>query len=220
MKNRPSSASGNRSEFEWEREIRRDERRISRYYYELASCLDLPGEEEIIYNELAGHSDLVPAAGGKGENFLENPRRRFFDRDDDDDDDEAPRDPAERRPGAETTDEIDYLASEWSILAANRLRADLRLPGLGISCAYGKLLARAIDFSDADPRREYTLKLCLGKRVLNDINQLLGMLEAFGAEQPSLAADLDAQRRQLIQLREKCVDLLIRLRSQSPGSIV
>ena len=219
MKNRPSPP-GNRSEFEWEREIRRDERRISRYYYELASCLDLPGEEEIIDTELAGHSDLVPASGGKPENGWENPRRRVFDRDDDDDDDEGTRGNDERRPGAEATDEIDFLASEWSILAASQLRSDLRLPGLGVSCAYGKLLARAIDFSDADPRREYTLKLSLGKRVLTDINQLLSMLEALGAEQPSLREALDAQRRQLIQLREKSVDLLARLRAQrSAGSI-
>jgi len=219
MKNRPIPP-GSRSEFEWEREIRRDEQRISRYYYELASCLDLPGEEEIIYNELAGHSDLVPASGGKPENGLENPRRRFFDRDDDDDDDEGNRGSDERRPGAEATDEIDFLASEWSILAASRLRSDLRLPGLGVSCAYGKLLARAIDFSDADPRREYTLKLSLGKRVLADINQLLAMLESLGGEQPSLRDALADHSRQLIQLREKTVDLLSRLRAQRPaGSI-
>ena len=218
MKNR-TSPPGNRSEFEWEREIRRDEQRISRYYYELASCLDLPGEEEIIYNELAGHSDLVPASGGKIENGLENPRRRF-DRDEEDDEEEGNRENDIRRPGAEATDEIDFLASEWSILAASRLRSDLRLPGLGISCAYGKLLARAIDFSDADPRREYTLKLSLGKRVLSDINQLLAMLESLAGEQPSLSEALDGHRRQLIQLREKSVDLLARLRRRAQGSIL
>ena len=51
----------NRSEFDWEREIRRDERRISKYYRELMYCLDLPGEEEMIYDQLAAHPGLVPA---------------------------------------------------------------------------------------------------------------------------------------------------------------
>ena len=32
-------------EFRWEEEIRRDERRISGYFHELAACLDLPDEE-------------------------------------------------------------------------------------------------------------------------------------------------------------------------------
>ena len=78
----------NRSEFDWEREIRRDERRISKYYRELMYCLDLPGEEEIINEQLTGHcADPVPA--GKYGDALNN--RRFFDRDEDDEDDQPPR---------------------------------------------------------------------------------------------------------------------------------
>ena len=37
----------NWNEFQWENEIRRDERRISCYFRELPACLDLPGEEEM-----------------------------------------------------------------------------------------------------------------------------------------------------------------------------
>ena len=48
------------NEFQWEEEIRRDEQRISGYFRELAGCLDLPDEEELIYGQLAAKNELVP----------------------------------------------------------------------------------------------------------------------------------------------------------------
>ena len=46
------------NEFQWEEEIRRDERRICGYFHELPSCLDLPGEEEMIYEKLFSQVDI------------------------------------------------------------------------------------------------------------------------------------------------------------------
>ena len=60
----------NWNEFRWENEIRSDERRINRYFAELASCLDLPGEEEIIAGLISETQGLVPAAAsGSAELF-------------------------------------------------------------------------------------------------------------------------------------------------------
>lgn len=50
----------NWNEYRWEQEIRRDERRISCYYRELPACLDLPGEEDMIFSSLLSQPDLVP----------------------------------------------------------------------------------------------------------------------------------------------------------------
>lgn len=66
------------NEFQWEKEIRRDERRISCYFRELPGCLDLPGEEEMIFSTLLSSPDLVPTGG--------NPDSlRFWQRPDEDD---------------------------------------------------------------------------------------------------------------------------------------
>ena len=54
------------NEFQWEEEIRRDERRICGYFHELPSCLDLPGEEEMIYEKLFSQVDLMPVNGKTG----------------------------------------------------------------------------------------------------------------------------------------------------------
>lgn len=53
----------NWNEYRWEQEIRRDERRISCYYRELPACLDLPGEEDMIFSSLLSQPDLVPIGG-------------------------------------------------------------------------------------------------------------------------------------------------------------
>jgi len=45
-------------EFRWERELRRDERRISGYFRQLANCLDLPDEEELIYGQLSADLNI------------------------------------------------------------------------------------------------------------------------------------------------------------------
>ena len=60
----------NWNEFQWENEIRRDERRISCYFRELPACLDLPGEEAMIFDSLASRPDLVPT--GSSPEICEN----------------------------------------------------------------------------------------------------------------------------------------------------
>ena len=97
------------NEFQWEKEIRRDERRISCYFRELPGCLDLPGEEEMIFSTLLSSPDLVPTGG--------NPDSlRFWQRPDEDDEEyEDSDDPPRRRPGAEIVEEIDRLATEWNV---------------------------------------------------------------------------------------------------------
>ena len=126
---RPHSQNWN--EFQWEQEIRRDERRISCYYRELPECLDLPGEEEMIFNSLLSRPDLVPTGGAP------DSLRSWRPGEEDDDDDEPLFDDNSRRPGSELIIQLDHLAVEWNTLAVSRLRAGLELPGLGICCAFG-----------------------------------------------------------------------------------
>lgn len=197
---RPHSQNWN--EFQWEREIRRDERRISCYYRELPECLDLPGEEEMIFNSLLSRPDLVPSGG------TPDSLRSWRPDVEEEEDDEPAFDDNSRRPGSELVIQLDHLAVEWNTLAVSRLRAGLELPGLGICCAFGKLLARTADFIDTIDPAERALRISLGKRALADLNDLVGALRQLGEQQRSMAAPLELFIELLSHAREQLLDLL------------
>ena len=191
----------NRSEFDWEREIRRDERRISKYYRELIYCLDLPGEEEIINEQLTGHCGSPVPAGQSGD--VLNNRRFFFDRDDDEEEEQPP------RPCSPLVTLVDRLAAEWCAASASVLDERLFISaGVSIACAYAKLLGRIADFADADPVRERTLRISLLKRAIADINDLAGAFQEIGNWQSSIRETAARQIDELSLLRERLTDLL------------
>jgi len=195
------------NEFQWEKEIRRDERRISCYFRELPACLDLPGEEEMIFNSLLSQPDLVPTGGNP------DSLRYWHHSDEDEDEDfDDPEDAGRRRPGTEIVDEIDRLATEWTVCCASSLRSTLDLHGLGIVCAYGKLLARAADFVDTNPETARGLKISLGKRALADLNELVGALEQLRDLQHSLKSEISLAVELLGHVRERLIDLVEQLR--------
>lgn len=201
------NGADNWDEFRWEREIRRDERRINRYFRELPSCLDLPGEEEMIIDQIAAHPDLMPTFGSR-ENFR-NWSYLANENDDgeEEDEDRASEAPA-RRDGQEIIDAEDFLATDWNLLTARSLRGEMLAPALSTACAYAKLLARTADFLDA---REPGLRLCLGKRTLADLNELAGILAAVVRFRPSLGGAVKKHLEELGKIREL---LLGRLRTQ------
>lgn len=194
------------NEFEWEREIRRDERRISCYFHELAGCLDLPGEDEMIFDRLLTRPGLVPA------NADPNHWRMWddFEPPGDDEDESAP-----RLPGEELVGKLDQAACEWNVIVAYSLRENLKQEGLAVACAFGKLLSRIADYVETDIEAAFALKLSLGKRCLADINDLCRRLRALGDRQRSLRGRLQVLIEFLQHLRERVIELNTRLRRSS-----
>ena len=197
----------NWNEFQWEREVRREDRRIHCYFRELSCCLDLPGEEGMIYEQLAAHPGMVPAGSDPG-------HWRMWDYLDLEPEDEsaAADDRRRRKPGEELIEQIDKIAAGWNMLFALRLRESLREEGLAVGCAIGKLLGRLGDFVDIDEKKMLALKLCLGKRALQDLNDLSMRLDRIAAAQQSLAGDAAYLGEALRQMRERLFDLLTGLR--------
>jgi len=184
-------------EFQWEKEIRRDERRISGYFRELAACLDLPAEEDLIYGQLSSQSDLVPSAAQN------DALRNWISAHDDDADEEEER--PRRATVSGTVDELDSLCVQWNLLASRRLRAELQLPGLGITCAFAKLLARTADFLEPERNCEIPLLISLGKRALQDLGDLKIRLEYLARFQKSMLPEISFFLSRLARIRETLV---------------
>ncbi len=196
----------NWNEFQWEREIRRDERRISCYFRELALCLDLPGEDNIIFDNLMSQPGLVPA-GADPDHW------RIWDSMEENGDGEEDGDTRKRRPGDELVEQTDKLACEWNVIFASRLQERYRKAGLGTACAFGKLITRLADFTDTDADDGFAgLKISLGKRALSDINELAGRLAEMGRLQKDILPEAIVLTEMLQLIRERLLDILQKIR--------
>ncbi|MDD3885578.1 MAG: hypothetical protein PHI35_01755 [Victivallaceae bacterium] len=204
MRYRPEN---NWNEFQWEREIRRDERRISCYFSELPACLDLPGEEDMIFDSLLSRPGLVPASGAES---LHDWLGSSNDEDDSDDFEE----PDPHRPGTELIEQFDRMAAEWNSNIVASVEFSGLADALGVACSYGKLLARLADFVDAREDFERGLKVSLGKRVLADINDLAGDLRQMIGIEPRHATFIAGQLERTSHLLERASDLLLAYRGE------
>ena len=178
------------NEYQWGQEIRRDERRISCYFRELPACLDLPGEEDMIFENLFSQVDLVPV-NGKSDSL------RSWEADFDEE--------MEEEPPHKLLIQLDKLAVEWNIqLALAPLNKHLSA-GLKITCLYGKLMVRLSNFFNAG---EYgpALMRSLGKYAAADLNELAGALKELSAAIPELSENLRFQLELLGQIRECLLD--------------
>jgi hypothetical protein len=183
------------NEFQWENEIRQDEKRISRYFQELPDCIDLPGEEDYIMKKLMGMPDLVPT---KADSFL-------FDFDDDDEGLSS----AEwrSRRGADLYEQAVMISLRWNSVLASQLDAAMFRRGLSVTCLFGKLISRTVDMVNTEDNMP-GLKISLLKRILHDINALVGLLRSITVSRRNAIANIDIICEQLQSCREKTIDYL------------
>ena len=190
-------------EFRWEEEIRQDERRISGYFRELAACLDLPDEEELIYGQLASRNDLVVA---ETPDSIRN--TNSYDDEDMEEENRAPR----RSVESATVDELDMLCAEWNILTAVPLSFQQQTAALGCSCAFSKLLARCADFLEPGEHCTNALLISMGKRTLRDLNETVQFLDKMSEIIPELDQEIGRFISRLGEIRERLISRLNSLR--------
>ena len=111
------------TEEEWEMEIRRDERRINRYFRKLPACIDLPDEETFLYNDIADIPELVPQCVSPEDADF----RRFTDCNQDCD----CKDEDICQHNEECIILVNTLAVKWSVVCIEKIPASLRLEGIG-----------------------------------------------------------------------------------------
>ncbi|MBE6367588.1 MAG: hypothetical protein E7052_06735 [Lentisphaerae bacterium] len=198
----------NWDEYTWSAEIRKDEQRIAGYFRALPNCLDLPGEDELIFTKLMSQPELVPTGVSDPQRMLRN---EFDYSEEEAEEWDAERREARRRSNFEPSKRLENLAAEWNLLAASQLeKVDLKLI-LAVTCAFGKLLSRIYNFEETEESDEtLALRISLLKRMLTDLNEVLKEFKALPESAWFCLADFFEA---LSIVREQILDKLNDLRS-------
>jgi hypothetical protein len=188
----------NWSEFEWERELQRDERRINSYFGELPTYIDLPGEEDVIIKKLMSRPELVPA--GK-----EWPGP-FFGGSDEDPDGFFDFGDWRYEKDAGLINSLQTMAFDWNRCFAADVSDRYFATGMSITCLFGKLMSRTVELLSAGEELPQ-LSRCLCKHLCSDINDLIGLLRKMKRGNPG-ATYCDNFISGLLEVREKIIDRL------------
>ncbi len=198
----------NWDEFDWEREIRDEETRIHTYMQELRHYIDLPNEEEMIMKRLQRYPELITQSEEFGDMWMSDFFEEF-------DDDYIFSDDWRKKDGSDVYLQLEKLAAQWAVIFASALDDKNASAGMRILCLYGKMLARTADILDVTTENYPSLKVALDKRLVNEINKIIGELDALGTSQSRLSIRTEAQKSHLLTIREKLLDILEKSRKQN-----
>lgn len=210
------------SEFDWEKELRKDDERVNTYFRELPRYIDLPGEDDIIYKRIQRRKELVPH---DGEWPMRNPGR---DEDDDEDDDDSPEAEEERkrwdkewltRDGADSYILAGRIAGHLAaVFAACRQEDAANARALvDAMCSVGKIMARVTDIIELEPGELPALRIALCKRLSADTNTILGLIaQVKTGEDEESAGHLEQASEETLAVREQVLNILVKARNTPP----
>ena len=196
------------NEFDWERELRKDDARISTYMSELPRYIDLPDEDAVIMKQIQRRPELIP----QGADWEGLPLQSLFD-EIDYDDEYMSGDDWQKRDGADVYMLFSRLSCQWAETFASSLNKDAVSNGLRILCLYGKLMARTADILDFDSDEYPALRIAICKRIAHDVDRLLGEFMDIKRVQPGIQTKADSHTAHLQQARERMLDVIAKLRA-------
>ena len=188
------------NEFDWEKELKKDEQRIHSYFCELSTYLDLPGEEEFIMKKLMSKPELVPARPDDEELSFES----FYE------DNYALLMNSEwRRNKNGIFPQLELLGREWALVLAAECSGTDFTAGMHILCLFGKLLTRNIDLIEISSGEEpLALKRAVLKRLYAETNQLMGAFNECKPRRKKLLALIESFSARLQHIREQIFDTI------------
>ena len=198
------------NEFDWENELRLDDARINAYIKELPRYIDLPREDELLLKRMQHNTELV----SQNINWDDTPYNAIFD-EGQIDEDFFNADDWKERDGADIFLALQKLASDWMETYSRSLKKNMLPDGLVVITVFGKITARLADIIDLDREPYNQLKIALAKRVINEFNNIIGIMSALGEKYPEIESKVDEQLSHIQVLREKTVDLIYQLRNKS-----
>ena len=190
-------------EFKYEKEIRLDEERIARYFDNLALFIDLPGENEAVFERIGriGNEKICNCRSPENLRYL-SPAWNFEENEESDED--GSREDNIHPSGYEIPELLDGVAVRFAEFFAGTDDAARNAECLNIICQCGKTLARVSDMFFA-AETETGLKTALAKRSLRDLNDLAKMIIDFGEQEAIQQLDV------LQIIRKKLLDILFNL---------
>ena len=206
----PGSLKDNWDEFDWEKELRKDDERVAAYMDELPRYIDLPSEDAVIMKHLKEKPGLVPPDGDYNGTFLDNIFEDDFESEDDFTED------WQKKDGAEFYIAASRLSRLWAQFFALQSDPKITVPAIKILCLYGKIMARSGDLIDMADDDYVPLRIALVKRLLADVNELMGLFSSIretfpDSEECSECADFHFEG--LMTFREKLFTLLKKYRT-------
>ena len=206
----PGSLKDHWNEFEWESELRKDDARVAAYLDELPRYIDLPAEDAVIMKQIQEKPGLVPADGDYSGTFLDN----MFEPEEESGEVDFTED-WQQKDGAEFFIAGGRLARLWAQFFARETAPEVTRHGMRILCLYGKIMARSGDLIDMEEDDYVPLRIALVKRLLADVNELMGEFSVLSGLVPAVQEAADFHFENLLSFRDKLLDLLRKYR-QTP----
>lgn len=181
-----------RDEFQWEKEIRKDDARVNSYLNELPRYIDLPEEDKVIGKRMRRD----------GDDFSFSPGNAGFDEPDDDEPDIPESDFLSHRDGADLYACASKLAlelCEMFALEQNRASARAMMQAMAV---LGKIMARSADILRLNDGELIPLRIALAKRFLSDVNELIGIFERFDPP------PTEQQTMEIFSMRDQVLSML------------
>lgn len=212
----PSPLKEQWSEFDWEKELRKDDARVNAYFQELPKYIDLPREDEIIYRRLQRQRHLAPQGG---EWPFHDPAEK------DPPPDDARMDEEERkkwdekwlkREGADSYILCGKLARALCTFFAEKSQSpEISGKVMAALAMVGKMMARCTDLIELEPGELPAFRIAVCKRLADDANTLLGYLDEFRTEDVEGEGIVDYVFAGTQEFREQVLDILTNARK--PG---
>lgn len=201
------------NEFDWEKELRKDDASLAAYIAELPKYIDLPGEDSILLKTIKrrlgtdrDEEDWAPVPYEDSEQSGEYPF------------------PANTRwketPGGAVFHNSSVLARDLLMGAASANKEENRLRIMRILTLYGQLMARSADLIDMSLEVERAvaahepcdvpdqLRLAIIKRLLSYQNKVTAELQLLREESSSLKNHAEAHLDAVGMMHDHLVDLL------------
>ena len=184
------------NEFDWELEFQHEDKKINAYTGKLSSFLDLPNETEIIWKHL-NHASLSSPLSWLETDFILG----------DDIDEELFFEGIEKKTNSGLYLKMGNLASEFSRIISASANQEVIASGMRVLCLYGNIISKTLDIVELEGNEIPALKTALSKRIISNINALIGSLIKIIKIDSTHLSIIKKQITELLNYREKILDI-------------
>ena len=203
-----------RNEYDWEKELRRDDERVRTYLSELPTFIDLPQEDAVILKRIQCREERIPHAIPL---FQEK-----WDPDlaPDPEEEREARDAWFRRDGADIFLAGVRLARGFAVLFAMDPKTARTPEFMSLLTILGKISAKLADTVELAQDELPALRRALCKRIVSDLNDAIGLQNFLlnNAGNEEAVSHLCSLGTQLRVIREDVLAMLFRARGPEKGS--